>query len=141
MMSKLVFALAFCALLHTTISQAKENLTELKIFYTPFEIETYSPITPSTIEEQSHCSFQIEFTNDYKNSFYSIFSNLKRDTFDSKRVRLKLIGYGNAPIYVDSQGRISNKTGEYLLSESQFKDLNKLLKTLKILHPEMCKKF
>ena len=101
----------------------------LTFYYLPFSIETFVPVTVDTIEENARCTFSIEPGAEQSAELRGWLGSVGRGGFDKKRVRLKLVGLGDAAHYVDAQGGVrrgrSNRgklSGEAFASLESFVD-------------------
>jgi hypothetical protein len=118
-------AVLSCSNGHLSLDELKASAS-LTIFYLRFSIETYLPVTADTVEQRARCTLSFKPSSDDIERLRGIMGQLETGGFDGKRVRLKMIGFGDQPIFVDaiggvrrgsvSVGRLS-KTGFESLSE------------------------
>jgi len=114
---------------------------KVKIFYLPFDVGTYLPVTPDNIEEQAKCIFNLPLSDDIVTRLQNIF-NLPhhKGDFINKLVRLKIEGLHKEPILVDMEGNVmESKEQVFKFSEQVFSELKDLTVTLEKQRPHDCR--
>ncbi len=114
---------------------------KIKIFYLPFDIGTYLPVTPDNIEEQAKCVFILPSSDEVVLRLKNIIeSPHQKGDFIYKLVRLKIDGLYKDPILVDMEGNcIESKEQVFKLSEKDFSDLKNLTTKLEKQRPYDCR--
>jgi|ETNmetMinimDraft_26_1059896.scaffolds.fasta_scaffold37495_2 hypothetical protein len=76
------------------------------IYYLPFSVETFLPVTVDSIEEDARCVFSFEPSAEEATNLREWFTRVTKGGLDKKRVRLKVVGLEDDPLYVDAEGGI-----------------------------------
>ena len=103
---------------------------EIKIFYVPFAVNTYVPITVDNIEQNGYtCKFGIRAHSDTGKSVLHILSSGIDGEIDNNLVRVKIIGPDTAVFYMDQDGNFhsSKRNKGFTLSKYGFITLKALL--------------
>jgi hypothetical protein len=79
----------------------------MKIYYIPFKVETYIPVTIDDIEKRAFYSFKVPESSKLTIELKKLLNANIPGTFNNKAVRLKVIEGSNI-YYVDSLGNIYN---------------------------------
>lgn len=82
-------------------SKIEKSAEMVRIFYFPFYLETFHPITLDNIEEKAMCKFSISVEEADK--ILRIFDAASPGEFDNQRVRLKISGLKNI-VFLDADG-------------------------------------
>jgi hypothetical protein len=98
---------------------AAERPDQVRVYYVPFGIETFLPITPENIETRAFRVGTVEPAGRAANELRSIIAAAKPGAFDAKRVRA-LIRLPDMVISIDSEGGIYTPSGPGVLSPAQF---------------------
>ena len=85
---------------------------EIRVFYLPFSVETFLPVTVDSIEEDAKCKFSFRPTNEDIATLRDLLSRVIATGFDRKRVRLKLVGLEEVALYVDAEGGVQKEHGK-----------------------------
>ncbi len=105
-----------------------ETASGVTIYYLPFAVETFLPVTVDSIEENARCVFSFEPSADQAANLRDWFARVMKDGFDKKRVRLKVVGLENVPFYVDADGGLrKGDSGTGKLKEEAFKALERFI--------------
>lgn len=77
----------------------------MKVYYIPFEVKTYVPVTIENIGNRAFYVFQITTESDQAKNLIKILDENDAGTFNSKMVRLKVQLQGKT-YFVDSNGNV-----------------------------------
>jgi hypothetical protein len=102
----------------------------MKIYFVPFEIETYVPITMNDIESKSKYEIWFYGEHAFCNKIQRLLeSNKTNAKIDNKVIRLKVEIFKNEGIiayYVDQEGVVvKNKEETFYLSKDKLKTIEK----------------
>ncbi|MBI4744935.1 MAG: hypothetical protein HY776_09015 [Actinobacteria bacterium] len=111
----LLFALGAC-------NSKGENMY-INVYYIPFKIQTYTPVTIQDIERRAFYKFKINSESELSIKLVKLLESKNRGKFDDKVVRLK-VKIGEKIYYVDSEGNI--KKGERITKVNTI-DIEELL--------------
>jgi len=81
-------------------AQSEESTT--KVYFVPFEVETYVPITPETIESQAWEKWTIS-SKEENSRLLRILRGGPEGAYDKNKTRVLII-FGKESYYVDSSG-------------------------------------
>jgi len=105
---------------------------KVEIYYLPFEVWTYAPVTIDSIEEQSNQYGKVDIDN---MRFKSFIENAKKsrlvDAIGLKFIRVKIIMPNGEIIYIDKSHVMKFDNEIRVMSEKTFQKFNELLKLLK----------
>ena len=91
--------LALCMVLCASYALAQDTIT---VYFVPFEIETYVPITPDTIVSKAWERWTLAGKRE-NSRLLRVLSRGHSATYDGKRTRLLIVA-GERSYYVDSSG-------------------------------------
>lgn len=97
--------LVLCQLLFGAIAYAEENMNDVFVYYMPFDVDTYVPVTTENIEEQSFCKLSFSESSDVAKSLIYLLTKATTGAFSNKVVRLK-VSSPSADIFVDMDGGV-----------------------------------
>lgn len=100
------------------------------IFYTPFYMETYMPLTTSNIEHDAKCTGVLNLKDPVSIELKDIFDKSIKSTFRDGSVRLKISGLFSDPIIVDRDGIYILGQKSYALSKEKFQKLETLMEVV-----------
>ena len=103
----LIFALA--SFLHATDSMTSHS-TSTVVYYIPFQVETYIPVTPETIVDQAWEKWSISEERG-RSRLFAILSHGHGSAFDKNRVRALVIA-GEKRYLIDTNGVVLSKSKE-----------------------------
>ena len=130
-MKKIVVLFIFC--FSWGLSYGATVHDNMKIYYIPFETETYVAVTTDNIKLQAHHKVVVSSIQDV-NSLNRIFSNrtaiADAAPFDFKRVRLLISSSEKHDIFIDSYGNILSNGKQEKISKKKFNELNSRLSYL-----------
>jgi hypothetical protein len=108
------------------------EVSKAKIYYIPFQIETYEAITPENIKEKASYSFEINDKNEIAELLHLTSSGDKKSSFTKKRVRLLMIIFdaSERQIMVDAEGNVLEGGTQHALNTQDFEKLKTLLSEL-----------
>lgn len=106
----LVLSLCCVCIANASGKRSGVRMQNVKIYYLPFNMGTYMPVTESNIVEKAHYFITFPLQSDSVNELRKLISEQVSGAFDSRVVRLKVEGLQMADIYVDKDGGI--KTGD-----------------------------
>ncbi|MFA5677499.1 MAG: hypothetical protein WC953_03695 [Pseudomonas sp.] len=78
------------------------------IYYYPFELETFSPISEKDIESVARCTLHIPREHRLVKELFSIFEKVEAGEFDSRVVRMKIKSPRSVISYVDQDGGLKS---------------------------------
>ena len=111
--------------------------SSIKVYFIPFEVETYIPVTVATIECKAHEVWLLS----RKNAIYlsSIIAPVEEKEFDERKVRIKIIGDGR-PYYIDSSGVVLKGALNFQIDKIKFNRLSGSIvkKRRKIVTSQVC---
>lgn len=111
----------------------------VKVFYLPFDVATYLPVTPVNIEKEAQCVFRFPFQGDDIKKLKDILNTEKRGNFIDKLVRLKIVGLYSEDVYVDIKGGLRKGNNESKLINRAFSDLKVLSKEWEKMRKKECR--
>jgi hypothetical protein len=76
-------------------------MANVKIYYLPFDFETFVPVTIDTIEGQASCVLDVDGTSSDAKELRDLFLRLEPGAFDNRVVRVKAVGLFPHETYVD----------------------------------------
>lgn len=130
-MPALIVALTLAALLGCKMQTVEAAPGELTIYYIPFDVETFSPVTVDLIESQASCVFHLSALDPSAQRLRELLSRSADGEFDGRRVRLKAAGLAKAPVFVDADGGLRNESGnESRLEQGNFEALRQIMSEL-----------
>ena len=89
---------------HGAGAASESPVSELTVFYLPFSVETFRPVTVDTIEQDARCVFSFEPSAQEVKELRGYFGVLERGGFDKKRVRLMIVGLEDKAVFMDADG-------------------------------------
>ncbi len=93
------------------------------IYYIPFHVETYVPVTPETIEATAHQKVVLYRESELLNRLKDeLTDNQIPGRFDDRTVRLK-VRLKRRVFLVDSDGGVKAEGGEYKINPDTIEDL------------------
>lgn len=95
----------------------------MKIYYVPFNVETYVPVTINNIEDMAFYKFEVHNNSELAIKLINLLEQNGHNDFDDKRVRLKVINNGKT-YYVDSNCNIKVSG---VVSKCNIKDIELIL--------------
>lgn len=96
------------------------KLSIITLYYIPFDIETFLPITPDLIEGKADCVFRLDKSSDDASILKKIFNELVKGEFQKPVVRLKIIGLGEEDIFLDRDGGVLMGKATWHLTDDFF---------------------
>ena len=107
-------------------------MQEVTIFYIPFNVHTYVPVTIDSIEKNAACRFVVPRTGKEAGSLRRDLENSTKGKFDNDVVRLKVSGLVEQEVFIDMDGGVLFGRGgeEKRLLESHFTSVKALMKSL-----------
>jgi hypothetical protein len=72
------------------------------VWYISFTSETPVPVTRD--EDDASCAFEIDPGEGGRMSIVSLFDSAEPGALNGERIRLKLVGIGNEPLFADADG-------------------------------------
>jgi len=121
----LLLMFGFCSM-----ALSDDNSTKAMIYFIPFQVETYQPITPQNIKDKA--TYTLEIRSEESLSRIALIFNRNdemTEKFDAKRVRL-LFEHKSKALYVDSYGNVLSNDKQFALSKKDFEDLQDFLSHL-----------
>lgn len=114
---------------HIGNGKERGEMTTIKIFYIPFDVGTYLPVTPENIEDQAQCIFKLSSKDSDIKTLKDILEASKSGSFIDKLVRLKVVSLYSKDVYVDFEGGMKKGSNELeKLTEQSFSKLKLLTK-------------
>lgn len=103
----------------------------LLVRYIPFDVETYSPVTPNNINESTVCVYG-GVPEKTLQSMRELIDLAGEGRFDDARVRVKLEEFDGSDVYIDADGGILIEPASTIrkLSESNFAALKGLFSVI-----------
>jgi hypothetical protein len=120
-----VVMLLGCSDAEDAMAGAADRIT---IYYLPFSVETFVPVTIESIEVDARCVFSLDPSAEDIANLREWLARVTEGGFDKKRVRLKMVGLEDDPLYVDADGglrRAGGKAGR--LAPETFKALEQFV--------------
>lgn len=100
----------------------------VKLFYLPFEAETYVPVTRQTIEKDATCVFELAAMTAQARRLAHLLQSGVEGGFDDRVVRLKIVGLLPESLFVNQDGEVMREPARmYRLSERSFGELKVLM--------------
>lgn len=118
-------------LAHTGASAGGENLTQdVVIYYVPFKLETYVPITKLTIKKEAWYRLETKMTHPDVEEVTGFLQSASAShmTFDRKRVRMKIDGVHTESIFIDAEGVVIQEGELFKLEQFALEKLDSLLR-------------
>jgi hypothetical protein len=108
----------------------------IRIFYYPFNLQTFRPITTENIEEEAWCRFSMSSDEPDAEALLGLLTQTVDGVFDSRVVRLKVAGHRQRDIYVDiDAGTLEQPSGKQAnLTPDAFIRLKDLMERLAAKH-------
>ena len=128
-----IWAMGKMSIKETVDSTKNANISDennLMIFYLPFVLETYMPVTTKNIESLSECKKRILKTSKEASALTKILDRPVEGSFDRYKVRLKIKGLSTDPVYIDQKGGCLIGVRPSQLSKENFKHLENLMEFL-----------
>ena len=122
-MKKIVcwFILFFCC----KLSYGQETNCNMKIYYIPFDAETYIAVTTDNIKSQASYKMQVSSLQEISYISQVISCNpTNKNFFEFERVRLLIVKNMKDNIFVDSYGNVFSKEKQSKISKKKLNDLN-----------------
>ena len=134
MINFLGIQLVFCQLLVGAIAYAEETMNDVFVYYVPFDVDTYVPVTTENIVEQSFCKLSFAESSDAAKSLTYLLTTATSGAFSNKVVRLKVSKPNGIDMFVDTDGGvlITGDDGHKRLSVNDFTVLRALMKSLSV---------
>lgn len=88
------------------------NETAVRIYYIPFNYETYVPVTTDSIEKDAICVLSISPTSEQADSIRRIIGAAESGKFDDQFVRMKAVGLLPGNLFIDKYGGVRGKDAE-----------------------------
>jgi hypothetical protein len=126
-----VLALATCVLAQP-LAQDTATHARMTIYYIPFAVETYIPVTEKTIRESAHHTIELD-SQEQIAALLAVLSERKGNSrFDRHFVRLLLVPQSPpaADILVDSEGQVLEGGNKSALTGAAFTSLTRMLSEL-----------
>ncbi|HKA34564.1 MAG TPA: hypothetical protein VKH64_15205 [Candidatus Binatia bacterium] len=90
----------------TSVSPA-DAVTDVTIFYLPFETEASPPVTIDTVENyKGSCRFTIQARVKESESLRRTLHAASRGSFDNNQVRVKAVGLLDQEVFIDKKGGV-----------------------------------
>jgi hypothetical protein len=87
-------------------SMSKADVT---IYYIPFNYETYTPVTPESIEKDAACIFSVSPSSDEATAIRRMVEAAGAGEFDDQFVRMKAVGLLVGDLFIDKYGGARRK--------------------------------
>jgi hypothetical protein len=104
-----VVMLLGCSDAEDAMAGAADRIT---IYYLPFSVETFVPVTIESIEVDARCVFSLDPSAEDIANLREWLARVTEGGFDKKRVRLKMVGLEDDPLYVDADGGLRRAGGK-----------------------------
>ena len=114
-------------------------MKSITLYYIPFYIQTYTPVTSNLIEKQAYCTFHISSSDNLASSLKEILNNTTTGNFDNTVVRLKIVRLYHDDVYIDIEGGVYRAGQERKLPSEAFEQLKKYMTRLKMENPKSCR--
>jgi len=126
--------LVICQLLFGAIAYAEENMNDVFVYYLPFDVDTYVPVTTENIVEQSFCKLSFSESSDVAKSLGYLLTTATSGVFSNKVVRLKVSKPNGVDMFVDTDGGvlITGDEQHKRLSDDDFTVLKALMESLSV---------
>ena len=128
-------ALAICVLAQP-LAQETAKHARMTLYYIPFAVETYAPVTPATIKESAHSTIELD-SQAQITALVAVLSERKGNgRFERGFVRLLVAPQSpaGADILVDSQGQVLEGGVTSALTSAAFTSLKKMLSEMNTGH-------
>ena len=104
----------------------------IRLYYIPFDLETYNPITVNDISKRATYRWLIDSTSKLASRLKVCFDSFEPGDFSGNFVRLRIDGILKLPIFVDREGGVLlGKKGEAKsLTRSAFTELKEIIADL-----------
>lgn len=129
-LAKMIFLSATLYLIFFTAAHSGMH-GSLLVRYIPFDVETYSAVTPNNINESTTCVYG-GIPEEVLRSMRELINLAGEGQFDDARVRVKLEGFDGGSIYIDADGGLLIEPASTIrkLSESNFAALKSLFSVI-----------
>ena len=99
------------------------------LYYFPFYLETFTPITTEDIEERARCKLTLRAGGSDAGELRGILADTETGEFDDRVVRVKVVGLDNGDVFVDKDaGVLRSDTGMAArLTQAAFGKLERLI--------------
>tara|TARA_B100000768_G_C11145175_1_gene317855 strand:+ start:299 stop:718 length:420 start_codon:yes stop_codon:yes gene_type:complete len=126
--------LVLCQLLFGAIAYAEENMNDVFVYYMPFDVDTYVPVTAENIVEQSFCKLAFSESSDVAKSLKYLLTKATAGAFSNKVVRMRVSRPNGVDIFVDMDGGvlITGDEQHKRLSGDDFTVLKALMESLSV---------
>ena len=113
-------------LVHPLLGDQSQEAVAL-IYYIPFNIETYVPVTVDDIEKRAHLKLVLLEESDLLGRLAKLLSDNKvRGSFDGRVVRLKVV-LKKEVYFVDADGGVKHNGSEYTINPDEIEKIVKEL--------------
>lgn len=126
----LMFTLASGLACAAIAPEEGRTMGEVRVFYLSFDVDTFVPVTPQTIEAQAQCRFVWQAESAHASELRAILGRAGEGAFDERMVRVKALGLGAEPVFVDVDGGVRRGEAERVLSASDRAALRSLLESM-----------
>jgi len=98
----------------------------MKIYYIPFKVETYVPVTTNDIESRAIYIFEVPNDSELAIKLTKMLEQDNHGAFDNKKVRLK-VRSDDKIYYIDSEGHVMVSMK---ISQCNKEDIEKVIKEM-----------
>jgi len=116
---------------HGAGAAGETAVSELRVFYLPFSVETFRPVTVDTIERDARCVFSFKPSAQETKELRGDLGGLERGGFDNRRVRLKIVGLEDTAVFIDAIGGVRRRSANVgRLQPGNFKSLEVFIESV-----------
>lgn len=116
----------------SSFAYAGENRNDVLVYYKPFNIDTFVPVTMKNIDEKAHCKLSFPASSDVVKALSYLITSADNGEFSDMLVRLKVSSADGVNMFVEQDGSVffsdSNRTGR--LSPENFIVLRALMESI-----------
>lgn len=124
-MRMLIFLLV---LITASCSSSEGEKGVIQIFYIPFGVATYIPITAENIEQSAVKSSELDVSSHMAERLAEILSSASEGGFDEEMIRAKLVWPDSTVVYVDNYGGVKKGTSTLRqLGSDRFSELKDII--------------
>ena len=127
------------------VAQRAEEKAIMEIYFIPFGVQTFFPVTMNDIENRSHHSIQVYGNKEFARTVLKLISGEKTvQNINGEAIRMKVVYLKEGTVfYIDAQGiGVTNKGATFSLEKNRLAEIeNKLLNLQNVVGIKNIKKF
>ena len=124
------FFIVIAILALTSCANQFDKSRVVQIYYIPFAVETYAPVTMANIESQHLRHAELHVASREYNTLMVLLRSSDPGTFDNQLVRVKILRANSEPTYVDRNGGMRRASSEAQINALQVSKLDAFLQKI-----------